>query len=58
MRSPIRRALGCKISVWKAIEKTAAREFSKIGTTVVEEALTSFTSWLVKEYTKFFAKGG
>ena len=36
-----------------AATKTSLRELGKIGSTFVEEALKSFTSWFIKEYTKY-----
>lgn len=45
------------ITLIDAVAKTSARELSKIGTTFIEETLSSFTSWLFKEYSINFARG-
>ena len=41
-----------------AAVKTSARELGKMGSTVVEEVLTSFTFWFIEEFTMHFASGG
>ena len=41
-----------KINVWYAVRKTASREFNKIGTSFLEESLSSFTFGLFSETTK------
>ena len=49
-----KKALENGISFVEAVAKTSAREISKIGSTFVEETLTSITSWIVETFTKYF----
>ena len=48
-----KKALERGISFLEAAAKTSARELSKIGTSFVEESLTSFVSWFIQAYTEY-----
>ena len=52
-RSAGKKALERGINFSYAAAKTSLRELRNIASSFVEEALTSFTSWFIKEYTKY-----